>query len=95
MSLTWKIIFGYLILMNLAGFVVMGVDKHRSIVKKWRIPEKVLFFFSLLGGSFGTVMGMQIFRHKTRHWYFVIFMPVILALHIVVLIFCMAHFGLS
>lgn len=44
----------------------------------WRIPEKVLFGVSLLGGSAGTWAGMYLFRHKTKHWYFVVGMPLIL-----------------
>lgn len=44
----------------------------------WRIPEKMLFGVSLLGGSAGTWAGMYLFRHKTKHWYFVIGMPLIL-----------------
>jgi uncharacterized membrane protein YsdA (DUF1294 family) len=69
-------------LMNLIGLAVMGIDKSKAKHHVWRIPEKVLFLVSLLGGSIGTWAGMYIFRHKTRHWYFVIGMPAILILQI-------------
>lgn len=69
----------YLILMNLIGFVLMGVDKQRARRRDWRIPEKVLFGAALLGGSVGAWAGMYLFHHKTRHWYFVVGMPLILA----------------
>ena len=69
----------YLILMNLIGFGLMGVDKQRARRRDWRIPEKVLFGAALLGGSVGAWAGMYLFRHKTRHWYFVVGMPLILA----------------
>lgn len=70
----------YLILLNLAGFLIMGIDKRRARKHMWRIPEKTLFFTAILGGSFGTLAGMYTFRHKTKHWYFVIGMPLILVL---------------
>ena len=69
----------YLILMNLIGFGLMGVDKQRARRRDWRIPEKVLFGAALLGGSVGSWAGMYLFHHKTRHWYFVVGMPLILA----------------
>ena len=70
---------GYLLLVNLAAFFLMWSDKRRS--KRpgaRRVPEKALFLFALLGGSFGAVLGMYAFRHKTKHWYFVWGMPLIL-----------------
>ena len=67
----------YLVIMNLVGFILMGADKRKARLGKWRIPEKTFFIFSLLGGSLGTWAGMYAFRHKTRHWYFVVFMPLI------------------
>ena len=69
----------YLILMNLIGFGLMGVDKQRARRRDWRIPENVLFGAALLGGSVGAWAGMYLFHHKTRHWYFVVGMPLILA----------------
>ena len=70
----------YLLLINLIAFALMGVDKSRARRHKWRIPEKTLFLSVLLGGSVGAIAGMQFFRHKTKHWYFVIGMPAILVL---------------
>ena len=68
----------YLVSMNVLGVAVMWSDKRRARLHRWRIPEKVLFGVSLLGGSAGTWAGMYLFRHKTKHWYFVIGMPLIL-----------------
>lgn len=76
---------GYLIILNLAGFLAMYSDKKRAIHHKWRIPEKTLFLISLLGGSIGTWSGMYVFHHKTKHWYFVVGMPVILLVQVIVL----------
>lgn len=69
----------YLIFMNLIGFGLMGIDKQRARRRDWRIPEKVLFGAALLGGSVGAWAGMYLFHHKTKHWYFVVGMPLILA----------------
>ncbi len=74
----------YLIIINIVGISVMGIDKAKAIRHVWRIPEKVLFGVSLLGGSVGTWAGMYLFRHKTRHWYFVVGMPLILAMQIMI-----------
>ena len=68
----------YLEVMTVLGVAVMWSDKRRARLHRWRIPEKVLFGVSLLGGSAGTWAGMYLFRHKTKHWYFVVGMPLIL-----------------
>lgn len=73
----------YLILANLAGLILMGLDKSRARRHRWRIPERVLFLSAVLGGSLGATVGMWFFRHKTRHWYFVLGMPAIMILQVV------------
>ena len=82
-----KIVAAYLIIMNITGILVMGIDKQKARMHRWRIPEKVLFLMSLLGGSAGTWAGMYLFRHKTKHWYFVVGMPLIFAFQVLVIIF--------
>lgn len=72
----------YLVGINLAGFIIMGVDKKRAIRGAWRISEASLFFTALLGGSLGCILGMQHFRHKTKHWYFKYRMPAILVVQV-------------
>ena len=72
----------WLALINLAAFAAMGVDKRRAKRDAWRIRERTLFLLALFGGSVGAIVGMQIFHHKTRHWYFVVGMPAILILQI-------------
>lgn len=72
----------YLVLINLATFVLMGLDKRKARKNLWRIPEKTLFLSAILGGSAGAIAGMYVFHHKTRHWYFVIGMPLILVIQI-------------
>ena len=72
----------YLIVINFISFTAMGVDKARARKRLWRIPESTLFVLALIGGSVGSIAGMYVFRHKTRHWYFVYGMPAILLLQI-------------
>ena len=78
-----QILFLYLILLNLLGFILMGVDKGRAIRHAWRIPEAHLFGCAILGGSLGSILGMYTFRHKTKHWYFVFGMPAILLIQVI------------
>lgn len=73
----------YWVLINLVGFSVMGIDKRKAQKKQYRISEKTLFTVALLGGSLGTTIGMNYFRHKTKHWYFKCGMPLILMVQIV------------
>jgi len=86
MELT-KIELVYLLVINAVGFAVMGMDKYKAIKGRWRVPEKTLFLLSILGGSVGTWAGMYAFRHKTKHWYFVIGMPAILFIQIALVIY--------
>ena len=81
-----SIIIGYLILINLTGFIFMGIDKSRAIKRLWRIPESTLFLIAIIGGSVGSIIGMRVFHHKTRHWYFVYAMPAILLVQIAAVI---------
>lgn len=68
----------YLAAVNLVTFTVYGVDKAKARRGAWRVPEKTLFLLPLLGGSVGALLGMLVFRHKTKHWYFVWGLPLIL-----------------
>lgn len=83
----FKILLVYLIIINLIGFAIMGIDKRKAIQHKYRISEKTLFLTALIGGSIGSILGMQLFRHKTKHWYFVLGMPAILVLQILLAFF--------
>ena len=65
----------------------MLADKRKAQKNLWRIPERTLFTAALFGGSIGSIVGMYLFRHKTKHWYFVIGMPAILAAQIALIWF--------
>ena len=77
-----KMILLYLLIVNALGFLLMLVDKRKAQKNLWRIPESTLFLMAVIGGSIGSIAGMYKFRHKTKHWQFVIGMPVILILQL-------------
>ena len=77
-SVGWTVLLVWLAVINLLTFIVYGADKRRARKGKWRVPEKTLFLLPLLGGSIGALLGMRVFHHKTKHWYFVVGMPLIL-----------------
>lgn len=62
---------------SVIAFALMGIDKSKARRGARRIPEKTLFLFTLLGGGIGGTLGMYMFHHKTRHWYFAVFFPLI------------------
>lgn len=76
----------YLIVINIITFLLMWYDKHEAKKGEWRVSEKALFGFALIGGSIGGILGMYSFRHKTKKWYFKFGFPVILILQIVLAI---------
>lgn len=71
--------------MSIVGFLSMYVDKTKAKRRKWRTPEWVLFLIAVLFGGVGSTAGMYVFRHKTRHWYFKVFMPSLAVIDIVAL----------
>lgn len=81
----------YIVIMNVAAFIAMGLDKRRAKRGAWRVRERTLFLLSLLGGSIGSLTGMYVFRHKTKHWYFVWGMPAILILHLILVYLCVSR----
>jgi len=71
-----------LLALNLFSFGLMGWDKRCAKRGAWRVPERRLFLAAIFFGALGGVLGMFVFRHKTKHWYFRIFFPALLAVQI-------------
>ena len=70
----------YLIMINVITFALYGLDKWRAMTRQWRVREKKLIILALIGGSIGAMIGMTVFHHKTRKWYFRLGIPLILGL---------------
>ena len=78
-----KYLYYYLFFINVLAFFLMGSDKRKAELGRWRIPERTLFLSGIVGGGVGAIAGMQLFRHKTKHRSFTIGMPLILLLWII------------
>lgn len=79
----------YLLTVNALSLCFMLADKYKARKNAWRIPEATLLGLAAIGGSLGAWLGMQLFRHKTRHPKFFIGIPVLLVLHITLLLWLM------
>ena len=77
----------YLIGINILTFLIFGADKWKAKRDKWRIPEDTLIWLAIAGGSVGALLGMYLFRHKTKHRKFQIGIPVILLVQLGLLYF--------
>ena len=78
----------YLIIINILSFILYGIDKLKAIKKKERISEKTLILIGILGASIGSLIGMNLFRHKTKKLKFIISLPLILIIHIIIYYTC-------
>ena len=83
-SLTLLII--YITAVNIIGFALMGIDKRKARKNAFRIPEATLFAFAIIGGSIGATIGMFVFKHKTKHWYFKFGLPLIVLLQVIIVL---------
>lgn len=76
----------FVLIMNLISFILMAKDKKAARKGSWRVPEKTLFLVTACFGGLGGVLGMQLLRHKTKHWYFKLFFPLFLIIQVVLLV---------
>ncbi|MBP3541330.1 MAG: DUF1294 domain-containing protein [Clostridia bacterium] len=74
-----------LVITNAISFILMAHDKNCAKKGKWRVPEATLFIATACFGGLGGVLGMQLLRHKTQHWYFKLFFPLMLAVQVILL----------
>ena len=72
----------YLIFINVITFIICGYDKMMAIKHRYRIPEDILLFLSFIGGSLGFILGMLVFRHKTKKLKFTVLEPIFLGMWI-------------
>ena len=82
-----------ILLLNLISFGLMAYDKRCAKAGRWRVPEKVLFLAAACFGGLGGVLGMQLCHHKTKHWYFKVFFPLMLVVQAGLLIWAYLTWG--
>ncbi|MCP1224039.1 DUF1294 domain-containing protein [Sebaldella sp. S0638] len=88
----YEIILAYLLMINIFTMYTFFLDKSKAKNKKWRIKESTLFLLSIIGGSLGAILGMKLFRHKTKHWYFKYGIPFILAVQVILTVYTAVRF---
>ena len=82
-----RVLIYYLIGINFLAFLLYGIDKGRARRGGWRIPEATLLLVAALGGSVGALLGMSVFRHKTKHKKFLVGVPLILLAQVALVIY--------
>lgn len=75
----------YFLIINCIGFIIMKIDKSKAKYHLYRISEKALFTVAIIGGSLGVWLGMYLFHHKTKHWYFVWGIPMIVIIQMMII----------
>lgn len=75
----------WVVAVSIALFIIMGVDKYCAKIGARRVPEARLFKIAIFGGALGGWLGMQTFRHKTRHRKFALGFPAIAVLQLAIL----------
>ena len=71
--------------MSFITFCMYGFDKWKAKRGSWRISDTALLLSAFCFGAIGAFLGMRIFHHKTKHWYFQVFVPIFLILQIAVI----------
>ena len=82
-----RLLLYYLLAINLLTFVLYGIDKYKAKRKRWRIPEAMLLWLAVLGGSPAALVAMRLFHHKTLHKKFRYGVPAILLLQLAVAVY--------
>ena len=85
MSPVFKVMALWYLAVNIVLFILMGIDKRKAVKNKWRIRESVLLIVALLGGGIGGFVGMKVFHHKSRKWYFYAVFIIGIVIHVVLL----------
>ena len=83
----------YIAIISLILCILMYVDKERAIKKEWRISEKTLLILGFFGGAIGGVLGMYLFRHKTKHNAFAFGFPLMAAIQIYIIVQFIKNFA--
>ena len=83
----------FFVVANVFGLIAMWMDKRQAMVDGWRIPEKVLFAIAFFNGGIGATLGMFLFRHKTKHKYFLFGLPALALLNVIIFVYVLNFLG--
>ena len=86
-----NIILGYLLAVNIASFLLYGIDKYKAKKGRWRISEATLLLIAVIGGSIGAWAGMRLWHHKTMHKKFKYGIPVIIILQVAIAVYLLTN----
>ena len=86
-----NIILGYLLAVNIATFLLYGIDKYKAKKGKWRVSEATLLLMAVIGGSIGAWAGMRIWYHKTMHKKFKYGIPIIISLQVALAVYLLTN----
>ena len=87
-----NIILGYLLAVNIATFLLYGIDKYKAKKGRWRISEATLLLMAVIGGSIGAWVGMRIWHHKTMHKKFKYGIPIIIIMQVALAVYLPTNF---
>ena len=82
----------YLLAVNIATFLLYGIDKYKAKKSKWRISEATLLTMAAIGGSIGAWAGMRLWHHKTMHKKFKYGIPIIIILQVALAVYLLTNF---
>ena len=82
----------YLLAVNIATFLLYGIDMYKAKKSKWRISEATLLTMAAIGGSIGAWAGMRLWHHKTMHKKFKYGIPVIIILQVALAVYLLTNF---
>jgi len=75
--LLWMLLF-----LNALTFVLMFLDKWFAHARMRRVPERLFYLLTFLGGSLGMLLGMFLFRHKTKKLSFQLIVGILILVQI-------------
>ena len=86
-----NIILGYLLAVNIASFLLYGIDKYKAKKGKWRVSEATLLMMAVIGGSIGAWAGMRLWHHKTMHKKFKYGIPIIIIFQVALAVYLLTN----
>ena len=81
----------YLLAINIATFLLYGIDKYKAKKNQRRISEATLLTMAAIGGSIGAWAGMQLWHHKTMHKKFKYGIPLIIIMQVALAVYLLTN----